>query len=138
MWWQTLLGIVGGLVLLYLTVLTLLWRYSRDHPETVGMREALRLLPDLLRLVRGLAADPTLRPGVRLQLGFLMVYLLSPIDLVPDFIPILGYADDVVVVAIVLRSVIRHTGPDALRRHWPGTPTGLRLIEQLAGRPLDT
>jgi len=56
-------------------------------------------------------------------------------DLVPDFIPVLGYADDVLLVAIVLRSVLRHTGPDALGRHWPGTPTGLQLIERLAGRP---
>jgi len=64
-------------------------------------------------------------------------YLASPIDLLPDFIPVLGYADDVLLVAIVLRSVLRHTGPDALGRHWPGTLTGLQLIERLAGRPLE-
>jgi uncharacterized membrane protein YkvA (DUF1232 family) len=56
-----------------------------------------------------------------------------PIDLVPDFIPVLGYADDVVVVAIVLRSVIRAAGPEALERHWPGTPEGLRVIHTLCG-----
>ncbi len=62
-----------------------------------------------------------------------MIYLASPIDLVPDFVPIIGYADDAVVVALVLRSVVRRAGRQALVRHWPGTPQGLGLIEQLAG-----
>lgn len=68
-------------------------------------------------------------------LVFLLIYLASPIDLVPDFVPVLGYADDAVIVALVLRSVTRRAGPDALARHWPGTTDGLRLIEQLAGLP---
>ncbi len=110
MWWQTLLGVVGGILLIYLTLLAMLWRYSRSHPEAVGMREALRLLPDLLRLLRRLVADPTLPLRVRVQLGLLMAYLVSPIDLIPDFIPVLGYADDVIIVVIVLRSVVRHAG----------------------------
>lgn len=135
MWWQALLAIAGGLALVYLVLLVVLWRYSRANPDAVTMREALRLLPDLLRLLRRLAADRTVSLPVRLQLVLLMGYLASPIDLVPDFIPVLGYADDVLLVAIVLRSVLRHTGPDALGRHWPGTPTGLQLIERLAGRP---
>lgn len=63
----------------------------------------------------------------------LLVYLASPIDLVPDFLPVVGYADDAVVVALVLRSVVRSAGVDALARHWPGTPSGLAVIEQLAG-----
>jgi len=121
-WWQALLAIAGGLALVYLVLLVVLWRYSRANPDAVTMREALRLLPDLLRLLRRLAADRTVSLPVRLQLVLLMGYLASPIDLVPDFIPVLGYADDVLLVAIVLRSVLRHTGPDALGRHWPGTP----------------
>ncbi len=137
MWWQTLLGILAGLLVLYLVLLGLLWRYSRSHPEAVGMRAALRLLPDLLRLVRRLAADPALPRGARVRLVLLLVYLASPIDLVPDFIPVLGYADDALVVALVLRSVVRRAGPAPLARHWPGTPEGLRLIQQLAGLPAD-
>lgn len=137
MWWQTLLGVLAGLLLMYLVLLGLLWRYSRSHPEAVSMREALRLLPDLLRLVRRLAADPALPRAVRVRLVLLLVYLASPVDLVPDFIPVLGYADDAIAVALVLRSVVRRAGPAALARHWPGTPEGLRLVQQLAGLPAD-
>jgi uncharacterized membrane protein YkvA (DUF1232 family) len=135
MWWQTVLGVVAGLVLVYVVLLALLWRYARAHPDTVSMRDALRLLPDLVRLIRRLAADKTVPTGVRVRLVLLLVYLVSPIDLVPDFIPVIGYADDTVVVALVLRSVTRRAGPHALARHWPGTPQGLQLIEQLAGVP---
>lgn len=138
MWWQTLLGVLAGLLLIYLLLLAWLWRDSRSHPEAVSMRGALRLLPDLLRLLRRLAADPTLPRAVRVRLVLLLVYLGSPIDLVPDFIPVLGYADDAIAVALVLRSVVRRAGPDALGRHWPGTPEGLRLIQQLAGLPTGT
>ena len=61
------------------------------------------------------------------------VTLREDVRLVPDFIPVLGYADDVVVVAIVLRSVVRAAGPEAVERHWPGTPEGLRVIRTLCG-----
>ena len=52
MWWQTLLGVTAGLVLVCLVLLGLLWRYAQRHPDTVSMRDALRLLPDVLRLIR--------------------------------------------------------------------------------------
>lgn len=71
--------------------------------------------------------------GVRVRLVLLLVYLASPVDIIPDFVPVIGYADDAIVVALVLRSVTRHAGPDALDRHWPGTPEGLHLIKRLAG-----
>ncbi len=132
-WWQTVLGVLAGLGLVYLVLLGLLWRYARRHPDTVSLRDALRLLPDLVRLLRRLASDHTLPTRVRVDLVLLMIYLASPIDLVPDFVPVIGYADDAVVVALVLRSVVRRTGRQALVRHWPGTPQGLGLIEQLAG-----
>lgn len=135
MWWRTLVGVLAGLLLVYLALLALLWGYSRRHPETVRMREALRLLPDVLRLVRRLAADSALPRGVRVRLVLLLVYLASPVDLVPDVVPVLGYADDAVVVALVLRSVVRRAGPDALARHWPGTAEGLQLVLRLAGLP---
>jgi uncharacterized membrane protein YkvA (DUF1232 family) len=89
------------------------------------------LLPDVVRLVRRLAADRGLPRGVRVRLGLLLVYLLSPIDLVPDFLPVIGYADDVVVVAWALRAVVRRAGPEALERHWPGTPAGLAVVTRL-------
>ena len=56
-------------------------------------------------------------------------------DIVPDFIPFLGYADDAIVVAIALRSVARRAGPDAIEEHWPGTPEGLHAVRRLIGLP---
>jgi uncharacterized membrane protein YkvA (DUF1232 family) len=124
-WWELALGVLTGLLLLWLALLVVLWRTA---PGESGLREALRLLPDLVRLLRRLAADRTLPRGVRIRLALLLGYLALPVDIVPDFIPIIGYADDAIVVALALRSVVRHAGPDALARHWPGTPDGLRSV----------
>jgi uncharacterized membrane protein YkvA (DUF1232 family) len=131
-WWDLLLGIVAALLLAWLALVIGL---VIARPRAGLLREALRLLPDVLRLVRRLAADKTLPRGVRLRLGLLLAYLACPIDLIPDFIPVLGYADDAIIVAIALRSVTRHAGPAALDRHWPGTSTGLATLRQLAGLP---
>lgn len=129
--WRTVLVVVGGLLLLWLAVLALVWR---ARPDDLTVRSALRLLPDLVRLVRRLAGDGSLPRGVRLRLWLLLGYLLSPVDLVPDVVPVLGYADDVVAVALVLRSVVRRAGPEALARHWPGDAAGLAVLNRLAGR----
>ena len=130
--WVQIAGVVAGSVaLLWLVMLALLWRAK---PDDVTLRDAVRLVPDLLRLLKRLAGDATLPRGVRTRLWLLLGYLAMPIDLVPDFIPVLGYADDVVVVAVVLRSVVRAAGPAALERHWPGTPEGLRVIRTLCGQ----
>jgi uncharacterized membrane protein YkvA (DUF1232 family) len=131
-WWQVLLGVLGGLALLWLAMLAVLWRVRPDGMTTSA---ALRLLPDLVRLVRRLAADRALPRGVRVRLWLLLAYLLMPIDLVPDFVPVLGYADDAVVVALALRSVVRRAGADALARHWPGDAAGLEVVGRLAGLP---
>jgi uncharacterized membrane protein YkvA (DUF1232 family) len=132
-WWLELVLSVGaGLLLLWGVLLLLLWR-SRPPDLTVG--EALRLLPDLVRLVRRLAADRSLPRGVRVRLWLLLAYLLSPVDLVPDVVPVLGYADDIVVVALALRSVVRASGAPAVRRAWPGGPAGLAVVTRLAGLP---
>lgn len=121
MWWHIALGIGVGLVLVWVLLLIVLWRAT---PERTSLQEALRLLPDVLRLLRRLAGDKTLPRGVRVRLWLLLAYLAMPIDLVPDFIPVLGYADDAIVVALALRSVARRSGPAAVERHWPGSPEG--------------
>ncbi len=87
----------------------------------------------MIGLVRRLARDDTLPPRIRRRLGLLLAYLALPFDLVPDFIPVLGYLDDVIVMAWVLRSVVRAAGPAALERHWPGSPAGLAAIRRLSG-----
>ena len=129
-WLGTVVAVVGGLLLLWGALLLAVWR-----SRSLAPREALRLLPDLVRLVRRLAADRTLPRGVRVRLWLLLAYLVSPLDLVPDVIPLLGHADDVVLVAWTLRSVTRRAGAEALARHWPGEPGGLALVSRLAGLP---
>jgi len=105
------------------------------RPRGVGLGDAKRFVPDVVRLLRDLARDESLSAGVRRRLGSVLGYLALPFDLVPDFIPVLGYADDVIVVALVLRPLVRNTGPAAIERHWSGSPAGLAVIRRLAGIP---
>ena len=127
-WWTIPLGIVGGLVLVWAVLAVVLWL---TKPGDYDLKEALRLLPDLIRLIKRLAADPATPRGVRIRLLLLLGYLALPFDLIPDFVPVLGYADDAIIVALVLRSATRTAGPDALAKHWPGTPEGLAALRRL-------
>lgn len=124
------LGVVGGLVLVWLLMVVVLWQAL---PADGNVQQALRLATDAVRLTRRLAADQAVSRGVRLRLWLLLAYLVSPIDLVPDFIPVIGYADDVIVVALVVRSVLRTAGSEAIDRNWTGTAEGLQAILRLAG-----
>lgn len=133
MWWEPVLAILAGLLLCYVAALAGLYAYARRHPETVSMRSAMRLLPDLLRLFRALVTSTDVPAFVRILTIALLLYLILPIDLVPDFIPVLGYADDIIIVAVVLRVVIRRTDPDLLSRLWTGDDDGLRVVIRLAG-----
>jgi uncharacterized membrane protein YkvA (DUF1232 family) len=127
---RSLLGIVIALGLTWAVFVGALVVFK---PRGIDFEEAQRVVPDLVRLLRALAGDQDLPPGVRRRLGLLMTYLALPFDLVPDFIPVLGYADDVIVVALVLRSVVRAAGPQAVDAHWTGTSQGLSLVHSLAG-----
>jgi uncharacterized membrane protein YkvA (DUF1232 family) len=123
--WQVALGVLAGLLVAWLALLVALL-VGRTGGTT--LTEALRLLPDLLRLVARLARDRTLPRSVRVRLGLLVAYLAFPLDLIPDVIPVLGYADDVIVVVWVLRSVLRVAGEGPIRAHWPGTPEGCEAV----------
>jgi uncharacterized membrane protein YkvA (DUF1232 family) len=129
-WWQTLIGIGVAVLLVWIALVVALLVV---RPDKAHLKEALRLLPDLLRLLRRLAADRTLPRGVRVRLGLLLAYLAVPFDLIPDFIPVLGYADDAIIVIAVLRSTVRRAGLDAVRKHWPGTDDGFAALSRLAG-----
>ena len=102
-------------------------------PGRAGLAEAVRLLPDVLRLLGRLARDPDVPRGVRVRLWLTLAYLAMPVDLVPDFVPVIGYADDAIVVAAAPPSAGRRAGPGAVERHWPGTPEGLAAVVRLAG-----
>ncbi|MFJ8691167.1 YkvA family protein [Micromonospora wenchangensis] len=125
--------LVGGAVAVAVSWLALLVGLLIVRPEGPLLAEALRILPDLVRLLRRLAGDATLPRGVRVRLGLLLAYLVIPVDLIPDVIPVLGYADDAIIVVAVLRSVVRRTGVGAVRRHWPGTEDGFVALCRLTG-----
>lgn len=130
-WWSDLLlSLAAALAVTWLALITVLV-IIRPRGRLLG--EAVRLLPDVLRLIRRLAIDPVLPRSLRVRLALLLVYLAIPIDLVPDFIPVLGYADDAIIVTVVLRSVVRRAGLEPVRRHWPGTDDGLTALCRLTG-----
>jgi uncharacterized membrane protein YkvA (DUF1232 family) len=118
------------LVATWLLLVAFLWLH-RPSRELVG--PALRLVPDLVRLVRSLMGDSTTPLSARLAFGGLLVYLLSPIDLVPDFLPGIGSADDLIIAAVVLRWTMRRIGREGLRAHWSGSDAGFDLLCRLAG-----
>ena len=132
--WGLLLGTgIGVAIALLVGWVLLVIALVVARPRGGLLKEALRILPDLLRLLRRLAGDRTLPRGVRVRLGLLLAYLAIPFDLIPDFIPVLGYADDAIVVTFVLRSVVRRAGLEAVERHWPGTPDGFAALCRLTG-----
>ncbi|MDE9365679.1 YkvA family protein [Luteipulveratus sp. YIM 133132] len=132
-WWPDVL--IGALVALAAAWLLLVLALVVVRPRGGLLREALRLLPDLLRLLGRLAKDRSLPRGVRIRLALLLAYLAMPIDLIPDVIPVLGYADDAILVVAVLRSVARRAGVAPLRAHWPGTDDGFAALCRLVGLP---
>jgi uncharacterized membrane protein YkvA (DUF1232 family) len=130
MWKDVLISLAGALLVSWLALVVALLLI---RPKGNILREALRILPDLIRLLKDLATNRTQPKTVRIRLGLLMVYLALPIDLIPDFIPVLGYADDAIIVVAVLRSVVRRVGIDQVRAHWAGTDDGFNALCRAAG-----
>jgi uncharacterized membrane protein YkvA (DUF1232 family) len=98
-----------------------------------SLRDVARFIPDCIVLVRRLLGDPRVPRRHKLLLGALVGYLALPFDLVPDFIPVAGYLDDALFVALTLRAVLRGTGGELLREHWPGPESSLALLPRFAG-----
>jgi uncharacterized membrane protein YkvA (DUF1232 family) len=88
----------------------------------------------MIGLVARLSADPRVPRRVKAMLGVTAVYLASPIDVIPDFIPVLGYLDDVVVVAVVLDGILNHVDRAIVQEHWPGAPETLERAAAMAAR----
>jgi uncharacterized membrane protein YkvA (DUF1232 family) len=129
--WGVIVAIVGSLIAVWLLFVAVLWVF---RPRDVRLGQLVRIVPDVLRLVRQLLGDRTVPLGVRLALVGLLAWLVNPIDLIPEFIPVLGPLDDVVVAVLVLRYVRRRLGDDELRRRWPGTADGYSLLSGVLGR----
>jgi uncharacterized membrane protein YkvA (DUF1232 family) len=99
----------------------------------------VRLLPDMLRLLRGLFRDEGLPRSVRWRLGLALAYNIQPLNLIPDFIPVIGIVDNLLVTGWALRSALEVAGPDDIRRHWTGTADGLEVVYRLVRlRPAPT
>lgn len=122
---------VRGLVVT-LTAAVGLWLLAILVLITLGRRSAARelatLIPNLVILFRGLLRDPRVPRSSKLWLGFATVWLVSPIDLIPEFIPLIGSLDDAIVAALVLRHVLRRTDRSVLSQYWRGDPTTLDAI----------
>lgn len=98
------------------------------------MRELVRLLPQLAGLITGLAGDSRVPRRAKTALGLAAVFLASPIDIIPDFVPVLGYLDDAILVAIVLDGLLNYVDRRIVLEHWPGDAASLEQTARLAAR----
>jgi len=96
------------------------------------VKKLLRALPDLVRLMARLAADPVLPRSAKVALAAAVVYLLSPVDLIPDFVPFVGYLDDALLAAVVLDGVLNYVDRAVVLRYWPGSPQALDKLARAA------
>jgi uncharacterized membrane protein YkvA (DUF1232 family) len=124
-WLLVAAGVTLSAYLAFIAVLLLVGR----HTEA---RALARFIPDCLVLLRRLIGDDQVPRRRKLVLLALVAYLLVPIDLVPDFIPVVGHLDDVLVAALALRYALRSGGPELLRQHWPGPEQSLQAVMRLA------
>lgn len=122
--------IVVGLVLVWAGLLLVFWLL---RPRGVGVRELVRVVPDLLRLIRSIIGDRRAPLDVRLVLAGLLLWIISPIDLIPEFLPGIGPLDDVIVAVVALRYTRRRLGVDNLRRRWAGSDDGFALLMRVVG-----
>jgi uncharacterized membrane protein YkvA (DUF1232 family) len=127
---EVIVGVAVGLALLWIGLLALFFIL---RPRDVALRELLTVVPDLLRLLRVLVGDRSVPLDVRIVLVALIAWILSPIDLIPEFIPVLGPLDDVVVAVVAMRYVRRRVGVADLERRWPGSATGFTLLTKVIG-----
>jgi uncharacterized membrane protein YkvA (DUF1232 family) len=126
--WQWLLLGLGATLAVYAALLVALALAGRR----ADARALARFIPDCLVLLHVLLRDPRVPRRRKLLLAALLGYLTMPIDLVPDFIPIAGQLDDAIVVALVVRSVLRSGGPELVREHWRGPQRSLDALLRLA------
>jgi uncharacterized membrane protein YkvA (DUF1232 family) len=96
------------------------------------LRDLAAFIPDCVTTVRRLRKDPRVPRRARVAIIIAGLWVASPVDLIPEFIPVIGPLDDIVVVALALRYAGRQVPRDVLLSAWPGDP---RLLERLLGRP---
>jgi uncharacterized membrane protein YkvA (DUF1232 family) len=130
-WWQCLLLATGITAAIYIAFIGWLLLAGRRGDA----RALAGFIPDCVGLFRRLLADHRVPRRSKLLLAAMIGYLAMPFDLVPDFIPVAGQLDDAIIVALVLRTVLRAGGPELLREHWPGPAASLNALMRLAFGP---
>jgi uncharacterized membrane protein YkvA (DUF1232 family) len=103
------------------------------RPPVTRLRAIAGFVPDCLILFKRLATDGRVPRRRKVLLLAVAAYLAFPIDLIPDFIPVLGQLDDALVVAFALRRIAAGAGPELIEEHWPGPEASLRTVLRLAG-----
>lgn len=111
--------------------LALIVCYFWIKPDRVAMKEAARVPADVVVLVRRLLSSGKLPRGARVLLWILLGYLLMPIDIVPDFIPVIGFADDVIVLSILMRGAIRQVDLGTMKEAWPGSNEAFDVLRRV-------
>jgi uncharacterized membrane protein YkvA (DUF1232 family) len=124
-WFLVGLGVTLGAYALFIAMLLVLGRRADARALTT-------FIPDCLVLFQAVLRDPRVPRSRKLMVAALIAYLAMPFDLVPDFIPVAGQLDDAIIVALVLRWLVRGGGPELVREHWRGPQRSLDLILRLA------
>jgi uncharacterized membrane protein YkvA (DUF1232 family) len=124
--WLLALGVTFLVYVIFVVALVIAGR--RESARAIA-----RLVPDFVVLFRRLLADSRIPRRRKLLVLAVLPYLALPFDLVPDFIPVAGFLDDAVLVALVLRLVIRGGGREVVEELWPGPQVSLRGVLRLAG-----
>ena len=127
--WDWLLVGLGACVLVYAAFVGWLVVAGRRAEA----KAAVRFVPDAVVLFRRLLGDPRVPRRRKAVLVLVIAYLATPIDLVPDVVPVAGYLDDAVIVAFALRHVLRGAPAGLVEEHWPGPRESLALLLRLAG-----
>jgi uncharacterized membrane protein YkvA (DUF1232 family) len=112
-------------------------RRGRQSGARKAARSLIRELPNLFKLVFRLMRDPRIARVDKLLFGAVAVYMVTPIDLIPDFLGVLGWVDDLYLVGLALGRLMASAGPETLLRHWDGNPRALGYlvegVEELGG-----
>jgi uncharacterized membrane protein YkvA (DUF1232 family) len=124
--WLTWIGIAAAVWIAAVLALFLGGRH-------LAARELAALLPNLVRMCRTLLRDRRVPLGSKIFVGVAVVWFVSPIDLVPEFIPVLGPLDDAILAVFVLRHLVKHAGREIVAQAWPGDPATLEGMLHLAG-----
>jgi uncharacterized membrane protein YkvA (DUF1232 family) len=124
-----LIGLVSALAAAWvgLTAVLILAR-----PKGLEWRGLTAFIPNVLRLLRRLYQDSRVPRTVRVRVWIAIAYNIQPFNLIPDFVPVIGFADNVVVTAWALRSAVRKAGIEAVSRHWPGTADQFAVLIRVA------